>query len=73
MASVRACLAQLRLIDYADRLDELGYDDLFYLAKVMTREQRMRVGLDQASMKAGHASKFADKLPEVAEALFSLA
>ena len=57
MEPVRAALARIGLERYAEALEELGYDDLGYLG--ILSEERLRQVAAEASMKAGHASKFA--------------
>ena len=51
---------QLRLEQYAEALEELGYDDLNYLS--MLGPDKLRQIGTEAGMKLGHAAKFADML-----------
>ena len=60
MAAVRAALAALGFVQYADAFDEQGYDDLEWL-KGLPFERLVAVGL-KVGMRPGHADRFADQL-----------
>ena len=58
MAEVRATLRALGFAQYADALEELGFDDLGYLREVASGADGMaRIGgfAAQVGMKKGHA------------------
>ena len=55
---VKHVLARLRLEQYADTLEDLGYDDVHYLRTLST--ERLATIATEADMRPGHASKFSD-------------
>ena len=58
-AAVRARLTEIGLGQYADRLEEEGFDDLPFLRR-LDKEKLERLALDPAvlGMRRGHAMKF---------------
>ena len=71
MRTVRAILEHLRLPQYGDIFEELGYDDHVYLVR-LGRDELLGVAA-AAKMKPGHAGKFADLFASSAAAVLSTA
>ena len=64
MAAVGCWLEAIGLSSYADRFDELGYDDLAFLAQ-MGGEELRQVAVE-VEMRPGHRDKFASWFGDVA-------
>ena len=63
---VREMLASFRLEQYADRLDEEGYDDLDFLMQIRDDADLVRSIAESVGMRPGHAHKFCQLLPRYA-------
>ena len=67
MREVAAVLKMARLEGYADRMFELGYDDLFYL-RFLHRTSRLDEVTKEVGMKPGHRARFVDKVRDLGAA-----